>query len=320
MTARDKEPSPVSTLRRPESLCRRFVRRAAIELAKALALALVSATLGLAVNAARGREGGGIDLVARAPYDLYTDCPEMDARLSQIDVASLRPGNRWLIILDARPSVAFVAGHIPGALSMPMYGTRPNTGSRLAQVMRAWFRPVVVYGADPLQSGVHLGSWLRQQGRPWVLVLRGGLSAWRAAGRPVATTRVPAIPAKAARTLRGARFVDARPPEVFRAGHVRGALSLPFNGLVPPDPKRFAALLAETRPLVIYGVEGVDPELADPESDSAAKDVGRLLAAELLALGAHRVQFLTGGVAAWQEAGGPVQRQAAPPKPEGGRP
>ncbi len=284
------------------------LRRGGLEIAKAVALTALTAGLALAVNAARGKEGGGIPLVARAPYDIYTDCPEMDARIPKLTVKELPTRSPHVIYVDARSASKYLEGHIRGARSMPMYGTHPNAPSGLEFLRGKPGRFVVVYGADEMQSAVHLASWLRQKGIRGVHLLEGNLAAWRKAGRPVRSAQIPKIDPLRAQSLHRAIYADARPKVQYETGHLPGARSVPFNGLVPPEKKAFARLLRVSkkggRPVVVYGVEAVDEELADPANPQEPRDVGRLLAAELEALGAENVFWLPGGVTAWRKAGG----------------
>lgn len=273
--------------------------------------------LAIAFNAARS--GRGIDLFARAPYDIYTDCPEMDVNIPKLKVSRIKPGSRGLVLVDARPAAVYLAGHIKSARSMPMYGSRPNAPGGLSYLRRMRGRFIVIYGQDQMQSAVHLASYLRQHHVRGVYLLDGDLAAWNKAGRKLMSTAIPQADAASLVGGSGPLFVDARPPEQYRAGHIPGAQSLPCDGLIPPDRKWFAALLASKRPIVTYGVSEVDEELAEPGADTQPKDVGRLLAAELIALGAKRVRWLPQGSQAWTKAGGKlVQRPAVEPK--GARP
>jgi 3-mercaptopyruvate sulfurtransferase SseA len=177
-------------------------------------------------------------------------------------------------------------------------------------------RFIVVYGQDQMQSAVHLASYLRQHKVRGVHLLDGDLAAWKKTGRKLVTRAIPQVDAASLVGASGPLFVDARPTEQYRAGHLPGAQSLPTDGLIPPARKAFAALLASGRPIVTYGVSEVDEELAEPGADTKPKDVGRLLAAELLALGARNVRWLPQGRRAWTQAGGKLVRPAAPPTPE----
>jgi 3-mercaptopyruvate sulfurtransferase SseA len=293
------------------TLTRRLVLGLGRQVLLAIGLLVVSAVLGIGVNALRGRERGGIDLVARVPYDLYTDCPEMDANVPRLPASWVAGQSPILKILDARAAPAYLAGHLPGAESLPMYPQRPNAPRGLEKLKR-WSGIILVYGQDELQSAVHLASYLRQQGFKAVSLLEGDLAAWRAARLPLERTALATVSGKAlvGRT-REVVLLDARPREQFDAGHLPGARSMPFDGLVIPPQETLRALLDEPRRIVVYGVAGVDAELADPEAPAAgAKDVGALLAAELRALGARDVVHLVGGQDAWVQAGGVLSRPA----------
>lgn len=302
-------PTWLSSDTRALELLRRATFGLGREIGKALVITVVCAILALAVNSLRGKARGGIDLVARAPYDIYTDCPEMEDNLPQVTVRALRRGRGHTVLLDARPSEKFLAGHIPGARSMPMYGTQPNAPHGIAWLKEKRGRFVVVYGKDEMQSALHLASYLKQNGIRGVHLLKGDLQAWTAGGHRLDSRSIPSITAAEALTTQGLVFVDARSKASFVEGRIPGARSLPFNGLMPPDKEAFAHLLVEKRPIVIYGIETEDPELADPDAPSKPRDVGRVLAAELLALGAKNLRWLPGGLEAWTAAGGKIETE-----------
>jgi thiosulfate/3-mercaptopyruvate sulfurtransferase len=115
-------------------------------------------------------------------------------------------------------------------------------------------RPVVVY--DDVAGASAARAWwlLRHHGHPGVRVLDGGWSAYVAAGGPVQSGPVTTEPGDfsadpghlplldaegAARVARDGVLIDARAAERFRgetepvdpvAGHVPGAVNLPFQG------------------------------------------------------------------------------------------
>lgn len=121
-------------------------------------------------------------------------------------------------------------------------------------------KPVVVYDALGLFSAPRVWWTLRVMGYPQVFILDGGLRAWTAEGRPTesgaATPRPVALDAiynpalvrdveavRAALADGSAQVVDARPAPRFRgeapepragvrAGHMPGALNVPFAPLV----------------------------------------------------------------------------------------
>ncbi len=301
----------------PFGLAKRGFRRGTIALGKAVAMTAATSLLAIGFNAARSKHG--IDLFARAPYDIYTDCPEMDTNIPKLKVSRIKAGNRGLVVVDARPAAVYLAGHIQGARSMPMYGTRPNAPGGLSYLRKMRGRFIVIYGQDQMQSAVHLASYLRQHKVRGVYLLDGDLDAWKKAGRKLVAKALGQVDASDLVGSSGPLYVDARPPEQYRAGHIPGARNVPCDGLIPPDPKQFATLLASKRPIVTYGVSEVDEELAEPGTDTKPKDVGRLLAAELIALDAKHVRWLRGGTDAWKKAGGKVV-QSPTGEPKGAQP
>lgn len=87
-------------------------------------------------------------------------------------------------------------------------------------------------------------------------------------------------------------FIDARGREEFDAGHIRGALSMPFDE-VTAEPERMENLMTGGMPIVAYCGGGLC-------EDSLG------LAWELLAAGQTRVVVYVGGFAEWMERGYPV--------------
>ncbi|MFN8608212.1 MAG: rhodanese-like domain-containing protein [Vulcanimicrobiota bacterium] len=86
-------------------------------------------------------------------------------------------------------------------------------------------------------------------------------------------------------------YLDARPRKAYQAGHVPGALNYPGGSV---------GRSWEFRP-------GMVVAYCDPHCGLAA-----YLAEQLIALGQTRVYVLEGGVAAWQEAGLPLQEGDQP--------
>jgi thiosulfate/3-mercaptopyruvate sulfurtransferase len=121
----------------------------------------------------------------------------------------------------------------------------------------------VVYDGQGIFSAPRVWWTLRTMGFPEVFVLDGGLLKWRAEGRaletiapqPQPTTIEPALDPSLVRDLdsvratlaaHDAQVIDARsaprfrgeapePRAGLRAGHMPGALNVPWNGLINPD-------------------------------------------------------------------------------------
>ena len=111
--------------------------------------------------------GDGLQPVTRA---------ELERRLAQGDP---------LVVLDVRPAEEHAAGHIPGAVSIPLAGLR----QRLHELPRD--RAVVAYCRGPYCAFAHEAvALLRQQGFV-ALRLEDGLPEWRKAGLPTLTALRP---------------------------------------------------------------------------------------------------------------------------------
>jgi len=112
---------------------------------------------------------------ALAAYRRVTDEPEPMTR----EELWARARSEALVILDLRPRVEYEAGHIPGAVSIPLDELPARLGSL------APGREIVAYCRGPYcvlaPQGVDL---LRSRGRP-ARRLEDGLPEWRMAGYPV---------------------------------------------------------------------------------------------------------------------------------------
>ena len=171
---------------------------------------------------------------------------------------------------------SYDAGHIPGAVFFDINAIAdpqtdlphmwPGVGEFEAAAGALGLSrdaTIVVYDAHGLYSAPRVWWMLRVMGHPNVVVLDGGLKAWRAEGRALTTVAVSPVPVAVQTTLnptlvvdlagvrqvleRGtAQVVDARsagrfrgeapePRASLRSGHMPGALNVPFNEVVNPD-------------------------------------------------------------------------------------
>ncbi|HZQ77179.1 MAG TPA: metalloregulator ArsR/SmtB family transcription factor [Acidimicrobiia bacterium] len=117
-----------------------------------------------------------VDRVVR-DYFVSRDSLEPVSRAELVE----RAGRGSVVILDVRPAEEFAAGHIPGALSVPLDRLDEN----LARLPRR--RTIVAYCRGPYcvlapQAVERLRSFGFKARR-----LDGGLPEWRLDGRPVAT-------------------------------------------------------------------------------------------------------------------------------------
>lgn len=180
---------------------------------------------------------------------------------------------RWYLAEPERGPREYAAGHLPGAvfvdldrdLSAPDGPGRhplPDPGVFAATLGRLGVSPrhtVVAYDAAGGSVAARLWWMLRSIGHRAALVLDGGLPAWVATGLPltpgVETPAPEPYPApagwtgvvdlEAVRTRPGTvALIDVRAPERYRgevepvdprAGHIPGALSLPWAGNLAAD-------------------------------------------------------------------------------------
>lgn len=105
--------------------------------------------------------------------------------------AEVEPGDATLMInredalvVDVRDAAAFEKRHIVNAQSVPM----AELDDRLEKLSKHAARPVVVYCDNGIVSG-RAASALVRAGFQRVRNLKGGLSAWEAAGLPVVKGR-----------------------------------------------------------------------------------------------------------------------------------
>jgi rhodanese-related sulfurtransferase len=90
-------------------------------------------------------------------------------------------------------------------------------------------------------------------------------------------------------------FVDARPPELFDAGHIEGAVSIPYSFLDPVSSKNVQKLKRYGN-VIIY-------------CNNRDAEMSGLMAGELSRQGLEGVVYLEGGFLEWVKQGGPYAGQ-----------
>jgi len=122
---------------------------------------------------------GGLD--GRLETGLPPTLPRGTPRVSAPELAALL-AEGGASVVDLQRSIAFRAGHIPGAV----WGLRTRLGAVAARLPAD--RRVVVAAPDPTLAALAVEE-LRGLVRSPVAALEGGFEAWRAAGFPVAADR-----------------------------------------------------------------------------------------------------------------------------------
>jgi hydroxyacylglutathione hydrolase len=126
------------------------------------------------------------------------------------------------LVVDARGIAAFAGGHIPGALSNPW---RPQFATWTGWLVRRG-RPLVLVLDDALDRSDVLWSLLTIGVNHVVGELAGGMAAWTASGRAVATTALVG-----GGEAGGRRVLDVRQRSEFQAGHAVGAVHVELGDL-----------------------------------------------------------------------------------------
>ena len=189
------------------------------------------------------------------------------------------------LILDTRAPEAFGGAHIPGAL---------NVG--LGSAFATWAGSVLPDGAEVLlvldrPEDLWEVTWqlLRIGYPPPAGWLRGGMTGWRTAARPVDATPQITVHELKQRLDRGEiDLLDVRQPDEWHRGHVGGAHWI--TGAELPDR---TDEVPDQRPVAVTCGSGYRSSVA---------------ASLLASRGLTDVVNVTGGMSAWNNAGYPVEQ------------
>lgn len=147
-------------------------------LLSAAAILLVAVGLGLLA-----------DSLSRAGIPLVATQGPAGAPLS-LDAAYAAYTTGAATFVDARSRVAYAAGHVAGAKSVP-YGTRARELDALRRELPRT-RPLIVYcDGESCPSAAGLGAWLGAEGWRDVRILTDGYPTWQAAGLPITLGPTP---------------------------------------------------------------------------------------------------------------------------------
>lgn len=260
-----------------------------------------------------------------------------------VDAAWLgeRLGQPGVRVVALTPAEEFAAGHVPGAVQidwpeLEVTDTSPASVARWREEVAGHLtrlgvrrdETVVVYDGGTLYAP-RLWWVLRQLGHADVRVLDGGLSAWAEADGAIepGSTWVGFSPAEpyrgtpddallatidevvAALDDPAVVFVDARSPEEYAAGHIPGAVSIPFTDNARPESPKVWKPEAELR--AMYEAAGVTPERrVIPYCTTGVRSAATAFTLDMLG---YDVALFTGSWAEWSaDPARPVATGGAP--------
>jgi glyoxylase-like metal-dependent hydrolase (beta-lactamase superfamily II)/rhodanese-related sulfurtransferase len=195
---------------------------------------------------------------------------------------TLVPHAEGSTVVDLRTVPEYSAGHIAGALSIPL---RPAFAIWLGSLVPFGSRLLFVGQPEAVQEAVEESRLIGYEN---ILgYLEGGMESWIESGYPVSSIQLIPAPAAADSALAEAVIIDVREPSEYTAGHIPGAINLPLGLL----GGRIRAI-PTGREIFVYCGHG-------ERSSSAASILERA--------GFLGVTNMLGGFSAWQQAGLPVE-------------
>ena len=207
--------------------------------------------------------------------------------LVPLAVSDLHPGRPDApIIVDVRSADAFAAGHVPGAINLPL----ENDFLTWAGWLLPYDRPLALIGSSDAARRAH--DELTLIGLDNVTGYWDAatiLDQWQLAGHSVATlARRRAVELESAILHEDALVVDVRTATEFAEGHTPGAINIPLGQLVARRGE-----LPEDRLVIIACQSGTRSPIA---------------ASVLEARGWTNLVEMRDGFEGWKLAGGPVAR------------
>jgi hydroxyacylglutathione hydrolase len=162
------------------------------------------------------------------------------------------------VLIDGRDQREFDAAHVPGSINVTM--NQSGVGTRAAWMVDP--ESEVIVAAEGDDDARRMVRMLEAVGFRHVRgYLEGGISAWRATRLNAQTTPALDIPGLAERLKKGEVVVlDVRSVEEWQAGHVKGAIHVPYQrlrGRVPDEVRN-----TDGRPLAVICGSGVRSALA----------------------------------------------------------
>jgi hydroxyacylglutathione hydrolase len=234
------------------------------------------------------------------PPAYFSDMKRLNAQGSAACDETARPAHvspdevvqaidRGAVVIDARSTEAYAAGHIPGTIHIP-----PDRS------FLTWAGSVVPLSAEVLMIGdelqlVHAVADLALIGIDHVVGYAGPevVAAWQQSGRPLESVRMVSVGDVARQARRGdVTVLDVRTAAERAQDHIAGSIHIPLPELCGRLDE-----LDRGRPMIVHCQAGSRSAIAT---------------SVLLARGFSRVEDMRGGLNAWREAGHQVLTDSMP--------
>lgn len=218
---------------------------------------------------------------------LTREYPVAKALTSQQVAAFMEEGH---VVVDARSSAEFGAGHISGSYNIQM------SGSEFEQRV-GWVTPdnspiiLVTDSAESAQRCIYNMAFIALDSQVTGF-LDGGIDAWMAAGRPVETiAQIDVYSLRRRLSENGLQVLDVREDDEWDEGHIQNAHFMPYTSLAPQldIPARVDEL-----------------PLTHDQSIAVTCATGKRSSTAISMLRRHGYKHLynvTGGMEAWEKAG-----------------
>ena len=221
-----------------------------------------------------------------------------------LDVAGLRDmmekgKGQSVYFVDVRTEEEYNRGHIPGFRWFP--GGQAVQRSDEVEVVK---NSTVIFACDGKARATYAASWFRQMDHKEVYVVDGGTAAWTAIGLELELGMAEPVPFGLAQAREKVRLLSSQQLQVsgapvvifvdtsqdFTRGHVPGARWV-ARGFLETQIGELAD--SQATPIAVTCLDGRGATLAG---------------ATLVDMGYQDVSVLDGGMAAWREAGFPVEQ------------
>jgi len=115
----------------------------------------------------------------------YVEAKAVEAGITLVDLGQVRDiiDQRKHMVFDARPTVDFDAGHLPGAISLPYQDV--EFVFQDVMILLTPETPILTYcSGEECDESLQISEFLLEQGFTNIVLFAGGYNAWEAGGLP----------------------------------------------------------------------------------------------------------------------------------------